>query len=714
MSNPVVFAASILKVGSRGTDVKEMQERLIHLGYLDGKADGIFGEMTKKAVINFQKDHQLTPDGIAGPKTLSLLEELSGRSNQDSLGSRGGSKESFSIPITGILKMGTKGNEVKILQARLNELGFNVGKADGIFGKATYLAVVAFQKANQLVADGIVGAKTLQRLFAYSTGDEAENQTPAPQESGSGSDTGSDKGSDADSGQEKPFERFYGVPNQLKGKTVILDPGHGGSDSGASRNGVLEKTINLDLALRLKRILEEAGANVVMTRVDDTYVSLFYRSAFVNSYILNHKHAELTKQITDLKNRKKVNELLIINRLKNKREKTTRIKAIFEDLNLAYDDNMTNRDRAFAILEGKKTVLSEMLEAKKADHQIKYTEYSQVANEYQLLQDQLNLLNTEMNLLLEEKDSLNKQILEMEQREQPDKDGIKALQIKLLAVQRQINEKKDLLDSKNAELSLKQGQLADAEREVKALKKDMQLHEKELSSVVSDIDLLSNFEISIKALDEEIETLEAKIDALSAEVSEKEKQLGDVNAAIEMFLPYIENPSLDKRLGIYEISKDLSGNKTASPALTAVFDLTGEEYQNDIIFLSIHVNSTSENTTKASGVQVYYRDNGPKGTWESYLYPNYYGNYNSADRRRFAEIILKNVNATTNFSKKETNLYMADLSVLRESNLVSALVEVGFINNPNDRQLLLKEQTREDVVAGLYKGIVEYFKEKEK
>ncbi len=59
-----------------------------------------------------------------------------------------------------VLKYGMRGEDVKVLQTVLNALGFNSGKVDGIFGKKTLNAVIAFQKANKLTADGIVGNLT--------------------------------------------------------------------------------------------------------------------------------------------------------------------------------------------------------------------------------------------------------------------------------------------------------------------------------------------------------------------------------------------------------------------------------------------------------------------------------------------------------------------------------------------------------------------------
>jgi len=62
--------------------------------------------------------------------------------------------------------------------------------------------------------------------------------------------------------------------SNLKGKLIMLDPGHGGDDSGAIRHGVKESLLNLAAAVNLKKYLELLGANVVMTRDTDKAVSL--------------------------------------------------------------------------------------------------------------------------------------------------------------------------------------------------------------------------------------------------------------------------------------------------------------------------------------------------------------------------------------------------------------------------------------------------------
>jgi len=63
---------------------------------------------------------------------------------------------------------------------------------------------------------------------------------------------------------------------------VVLDPGHGGQDSGAMCGGVLEKDLTLDVAHRIDRLLEAEGIATVMTRLGDTYVSPADRAAFAN------------------------------------------------------------------------------------------------------------------------------------------------------------------------------------------------------------------------------------------------------------------------------------------------------------------------------------------------------------------------------------------------------------------------------------------------
>src|SRR5437667_4043189 len=63
---------------------------------------------------------------------------------------------------------------------------------------------------------------------------------------------------------------------------VVLDPGHGGQDSGAMCGGMLEKDLTLDVAQRIDRLIQAQGLTTVMTRVGDGYVSPADRASLTN------------------------------------------------------------------------------------------------------------------------------------------------------------------------------------------------------------------------------------------------------------------------------------------------------------------------------------------------------------------------------------------------------------------------------------------------
>jgi N-acetylmuramoyl-L-alanine amidase len=79
-----------------------------------------------------------------------------------------------------------------------------------------------------------------------------------------------------------PVIRGQAPPKQEAFAVVVLDPGHGGQDSGAMVAGILEKDLTLDIAQRLDRLLQAQGLATVMTRVGDSYVTLADRASLIN------------------------------------------------------------------------------------------------------------------------------------------------------------------------------------------------------------------------------------------------------------------------------------------------------------------------------------------------------------------------------------------------------------------------------------------------
>ncbi len=82
----------------------------------------------------------------------------------------------------------------------------------------------------------------------------------------------------------EPTYRPDKVPGLRKVKTVVLDPGHGGHDKGASSRFGYEKEFTLDLTSRVRKKLEKAGVKVVQTRLGDSFVELTSRAAMPNKY----------------------------------------------------------------------------------------------------------------------------------------------------------------------------------------------------------------------------------------------------------------------------------------------------------------------------------------------------------------------------------------------------------------------------------------------
>lgn len=90
--------------------------------------------------------------------------------------------------------------------------------------------------------------------------------------------------------------RSYSRKSIYAGYTIVLDPGHGGSDNGAYYGGIAEKTINLNIAKKVKEILEKYNIKVYMTRTKDVTTSLAVRTNLANSinadlYISIHSNA---------------------------------------------------------------------------------------------------------------------------------------------------------------------------------------------------------------------------------------------------------------------------------------------------------------------------------------------------------------------------------------------------------------------------------------
>lgn len=142
----------VLQKGSQGAAVRELQtllNRYVGTQSIGGPiaVDGIFGPTTEERVKTAQYRYLLKRDGIVGSQTWQAL--------------RGNAALIATKPI---LRRGSTGADVEIIQALLKEAGIYKSIVDQIFGQQTETAVRTFQRDRQLQVDGVVGTKTWKAL----------------------------------------------------------------------------------------------------------------------------------------------------------------------------------------------------------------------------------------------------------------------------------------------------------------------------------------------------------------------------------------------------------------------------------------------------------------------------------------------------------------------------------------------------------------------
>ena len=142
------MAEPVLKNGSSGPAVRDLQEALKALGHDPGPVDGAFGAKTESAVKKFQQAREIAADGRVTWINIDEADQ--------------------SEPV---LKAGSTGLPVRRLQSRMSAVGFDTGGVDGRFGAKTEAAVRKLQQDFNLSVDGVVGPQTWKVV------DALENET---------------------------------------------------------------------------------------------------------------------------------------------------------------------------------------------------------------------------------------------------------------------------------------------------------------------------------------------------------------------------------------------------------------------------------------------------------------------------------------------------------------------------------------------------------
>ena len=223
-----------IRRGDTGPAVVEIRSILVGLELLDASTSELFDEATDQAVRAFQQSRGIGVDGLVGDETWGALDAARWR-----LGAR---TLFHSVPDALV------GEDVRALQERMLEMGYDAGRTDAIYGPRTARAVAQFQREVGLTSDGSCGPQTmkaLRRLGRKVVGGRPQLLREA--------------------------EAFRRAGTNLVGKTILIDPGHGGGDDlgVVVPEGPLrwtEADLVFDLAARLEGRLAAAGMRVHLTR----------------------------------------------------------------------------------------------------------------------------------------------------------------------------------------------------------------------------------------------------------------------------------------------------------------------------------------------------------------------------------------------------------------------------------------------------------------
>ncbi|MBE3073844.1 MAG: N-acetylmuramoyl-L-alanine amidase [Actinobacteria bacterium] len=256
---------ALYRLGDKGVAVRSIRALLQATGDLAPSTIGdsdVYDRELARAVRAFQQRRGLIVDGVFGPHTQVALD-----------GARWKLGDRLLSYVPGHL---LQGDDVAELQERLLSLGFTPDRVDGVFGTNTDQAVRRFQGGVGLAVDGRVGPETLRAFTALAR---------------------SVSGGSPHTLREQELVRRSG--HRLIGRVVVLDPGHGGDDTGTAAHDLIESEVMLDLARRIEGRLSAIGVTVLFTRSATTGPEDLSRARMANQAgadIMLSLHCDSTDQ----------------------------------------------------------------------------------------------------------------------------------------------------------------------------------------------------------------------------------------------------------------------------------------------------------------------------------------------------------------------------------------------------------------------------------
>lgn len=238
-----------LRHGDSGPAVLDVRARLRGFGVLGSVPaddESLYDAAVEHAVRAFQQQRGLITDGVVGSSTYRELRDAGWK-----LGDR---------MLALMISSPMSGDDVVTLQERLLELGFDPGRPGGVFDDQTERALRRFQREYGLVPDGLCGPATLRSLRQL--GRKVTGGRPRLL-------------------REEEVLRQAGP--RMRGKRIVVDPGHGGPDRGVVAAGVAEADLMWDLSRRIVGRMTATGMDAMLSRQEHTCPAESERAAFANN-----------------------------------------------------------------------------------------------------------------------------------------------------------------------------------------------------------------------------------------------------------------------------------------------------------------------------------------------------------------------------------------------------------------------------------------------
>jgi N-acetylmuramoyl-L-alanine amidase len=245
----------LLRPGDTGQTVAQLRALLASQGLLPPPSKSaaetvadpdIFDITVEYAVRAFQQRRGLISDGIVGRATYQALCDA---------------RLGFGCRLLSyLIACPMRGDDVSTLQERLLELGYDADRADGIFGSQTEIALRGFQRDYGLQIDGVCGPATLRALRQLQP--KVRGGRPV---------------------LLREQERARRAGPALRGKRIIIDPCHGGTEAGIVVDGAIEADLMWDLAARLAGRMAATGMETLLSHSRDTSPTEAERAGFANT-----------------------------------------------------------------------------------------------------------------------------------------------------------------------------------------------------------------------------------------------------------------------------------------------------------------------------------------------------------------------------------------------------------------------------------------------